>query len=93
MDASPGYRIRSTILSKILIDLLNKKDPNIITSLRATVATNDGVKLLDSIRDFLLPLDNLQILDVLTDLGECVQKNGETVEGYCDRLENIFIRI
>ena len=42
---------------------------------------------------FLLPLDNLQILDVLTDLGDCVQKNGETVEGYCACLENIFIRI
>ena len=93
LEASEAYRIRSTILSRILIDLLNKKDLNIVTSLRANVATDDGVKLLDSIRDFLLPLDNLQILDMLTNLGAFVQKNGETVEGYCARLENIFIRI
>ena len=48
---------------------------------------------MDSIHDFLLPLNNLQILDVLTDLGGCVQQNGETVEGYCALLENIFICI
>ena len=92
-EASPAYCIRSTILSKILIDLLNKKNPNIVISLCANVATNDGVKLMDSICDFLPPLDNLQILDVLTNLGGCVQQNGETVEGYCARLEYIFICI
>ena len=57
------------------------------------MATNDGVKLLESIRNFLLPLDNLQILDVVTDLGGCIQQNGETVEGFYARLENIFICI
>ena len=92
-EASLAYHIRSTILSKILIDLLNKKDSNIVISLCANVATNDGVKLMNLIRDFLLPLDNLQILDVLTNLSSCVQQNWETVEGYCDRLENIFICI
>ena len=30
---------------------------------------------------------------MLTNFGSCVQKNGETVEGYCACLENIFIRI
>ena len=35
----------------------------------------------------------MQILDVLTDLGTCVQRNGETFEGFCSRLENIFNRI
>ena len=49
--------------------------------------------LLDSIQDFLLPLTNLQILDVLTNLGGCVQENGETIEGYRALLENIFIKI
>ena len=92
-EATTAYRIRATILSKILIDLLNKKDPNIVTSLRTNVATNDGIKLLESIFNFLLPLDNLQILYVLTDLGGCVQQNGETVEGFCAPLENIFICI
>ena len=91
--ALSAYRIQSTILSKILINLFNKKDPNIIISLCANISTNDGVKLMDSICNFLLPLDNLQILDVLTDLGSCVQQNGETVEGYCARLENISIHI
>ena len=82
-EATTAYRIRATILSKILIDLLNKKDPNIVTSLCSNVATNVGVKLLESIRNFLLPLDNLQILNVLTDLGGCIQQNGETVKGLC----------
>ena len=57
------------------------------------MATNDGVKLIESICNFLFPLDNLQFLDVLTDLGGCFQQNEEAVEGFCDRLENIFIRI
>ena len=43
--------------------------------------------------DFPLPLDYLQILNVLTNLGSCDQKNGETIKGYCARLENIFIQI
>ena len=82
-EALLAYHIQFTILSKNLIDLLNKKDPNIVISLRANVANNNGVKLMDSICDFLLPLDNLQILDVLTDLDGCVQQNEETVKGYC----------
>ena len=77
----------------ILIDLLNKKDPNIVTSLCATVTTNDSVMLLDSVQGFLLPLTDLQILDVLTNLRGCVQENGETIEGYCACFENIFIKI
>ena len=83
LEAASAYCIRSTILSKILIDPLNKKDPNIVTSRHANVATNDGVKLMDSICDFILPLNNLQILHVLTDLGGYVQQHGETVKGYC----------
>ena len=71
-EASTAYWIWSTILSKILIELLNKKDLNTVTSLCATIATNNSVKLMDSIQDFLLPLDNLQILDVLIDLESCV---------------------
>ena len=92
-EATTAYRIQANTFSKILIDLLNKKDPNIVTSICSNVATNDGVKLMESIRNFLLPLDNLQILDVLTNLDGCVQQNGEIAEGYCARLENIFIRI
>ena len=92
-EASEPYRIRSTTLSVILAQLLHDKDSNIVVSLRATVSMNDGVRLLDSIREFLLPLANIQILDVLTELGSCVQSNGETVESFCSRLENIFNRI
>ncbi|OEU16774.1 hypothetical protein FRACYDRAFT_239363 [Fragilariopsis cylindrus CCMP1102] len=77
-EASEPYRIRSTTLSVILAQLLHDKDSNIVVSLRATVSMNDGVRLLDSIREFLLPLANIQILDVLTELGSCVQSNGET---------------
>ena len=92
-ETKESYRIRSTILSKILTELLHIKDSNIVVSLRATSSTNNGAVLLDAIRDFLLPLENLQILDVLTDLGTCVQNNGETVEGFSSRLKNIFNRI
>ena len=89
-EATESYRICSTMLSKILIQLLHDKDSNIVISLRATASTNNGVILLGSIRNFLLPLENMQILDVLTDLGTYVQRNGETVEGFSSRLENIF---
>ena len=58
-EATESYRIRSTMLSKILIQLLHDKDSNIVISLRATAPTNNGVILLDSIRDFLLPLENI----------------------------------
>ena len=92
-EASEPYCIRSTTLSVILAQLLHDKDSNIVVSLWATVSMNDGVCLLDSIRDFLLPLGNIQILDVLTELGSCVQSNGETVESFYSRLENIFNRI
>ena len=30
---------------------------------------------------------------MITNLGGCVQTNGETVEDYCTRGENMFIRI
>ena len=89
-EATESYRIHSAMLYKILIQLLHDKDSNIVITLRATVSTNSCVVLLDSIRDFLLPLENMQILDVLTDLGTCVQRNGKTVEGFSSRLENIF---
>ena len=81
------------MLLKILTELLHIKDSNIVVSLRATSSTNNGAVLLDAICDFLLPLENMQILDVLTNLGTCVQLNGETVEGFSSRLENIFNRI
>ena len=38
-------------------------------------------------------MENIQILDVLTELGACVQLNGETVNSFCSRLKDIFNRI
>ena len=69
-ESTDAYQIGSAILSRTLINLLNKKDPNIVTSLCVNVATNDGVKFLESIQKNLLPLDNLQILDVFINLGD-----------------------
>ena len=48
-----------------------------ITSLQSTISTSDGMLLLDSLRDHLLPLSTMRILDTLTELGACMHTNGE----------------
>ena len=40
-----------------------------------------------------LPLTQATALDILTELGACVHANGETVNRYGSRLENIFNQI
>ena len=92
--ASISYQVQSSHLSMILLEKLeNAKLHDVIEALRSTINTSDGVLLLDSIRENLLPFCTLQILNVIAELGCCVQKNGETVDGFGSRLENLFNRI
>ena len=61
-----------------------------IKSLKATVETNDGVLLMDSIYEHFLPLATIRMLEVLTEIGLCMQKNGESVDHFASHMENLF---
>ena len=76
-DASKAYRARSTKLGMIMRQLLkNAGLTDVIKSLKAAIATNDGVLLMNSIHKHLLPLATTCILEVFTEVGLCLQKNG-----------------
>ena len=82
-DASKHYQARSTKLGMIMRQLLKEiKLTDCIKSPKATIETNDGVLLMDSIHDHLLPLATTRILRVLTKIGLCLQKNGESVDHF-----------
>ena len=68
--------------------LKNAKLTDSIKSLKATIETNDGVLLMDSIYKLLLPLGTTRILEVLTKIGHCMQKNGESVDHFAFWMEN-----
>ena len=83
-DATSHYRARSTKLGMIMRQLLtDAKLTDSIKSLKATIETNDGVLLMRSIFEHLLPLATTRVLDVLTEIGHCIQKNGEYVDHFC----------
>ena len=74
-DASNYYQVRSTKLGIIMRHLLtNAKLTNSIKSLKAPIETNDGVLLMESIYEHLLSLATTCVLDVLTEIGLCIQK-------------------
>ena len=66
-DATTHFRARSTKLNMIMRQLLlDAKLTDSIKSLKATIETNDGVLLMESIYKHLLPLATTRVLDVLT---------------------------
>ena len=71
--------------------LKNAKLTDSIKSLKATIETNDGVLLMNSIYKHLLPLATTRILEVLTEIGHCIQKNGESVDHFASQIENLFL--
>ena len=73
--------------------LTDAKLTDSIKSLKATIETNDGVLLMESIFEYLLPLATTRVLDVLTEIGNCVQKNGKSVDHFVSQMENIFLQI
>ena len=73
--------------------LVDAKLTDGIKSLKATIETNDDVLLMESIFEHLLPLATTRVLDVLTEIGNCVQKNGESVDHFASRMENLFLQI
>ena len=73
--------------------LKDAKLTDCIKSLKATIETNDGVLLMDSIHDHLLPLATTRILEVLTEIGLCIQKNGKSVDHFSSRMENLFLQV
>ena len=93
-DSLKHYQARSTKLGMIMRQLLNDaKLTDCIKSLKATIETNDGVLLMDSIYEYLLPLATIRILEVLTEIGHCMQKNGESVDHFASRMENLFLQV
>ena len=63
----------------------------ILDQLDSQVTPNDGVLLLYATKEAILSRMSLQILDVLLDIGSCLQLNGETVESFGTRVEHLFI--
>ena len=93
-DASNYYQVRSTKLGIIMRQLLtNAKLTDSIKPLKATIETNDDVLLMESIYKHLLPLATTCVLDVLTEIGLCIQKNGESVDHFASRMENLFLQV
>ena len=92
-DTSKHYQARSTKLGMIMCQLLKEaKLTDCIKSLQATIETNDGVLLMDSIYKHLLPLVTTRILEVLTEIGFCMQKNGESVDHFASCMEIYFFK-
>ena len=61
-DASKHYQARSTKLGRIIRQLLkDTKFTDCIKLLKATIETNDGILLMDSIYEHLLPLATTRI--------------------------------
>ena len=90
-DVTLEYCIQSICIAKIIIALLeNSKLGNIIKELNSMLKTNNGLLILEGIQVILLPLFTLKILQVLTDLGNLYQKNGETVEVFVSHFKLIF---
>ena len=48
---------------------------------------------MECIFEHLLPLAITRVLDVLTEIGNCVQKNGESVDHYASQMENLFLQV
>ena len=65
----------------------------ILDQLDSQVTPNDGVSLLYAAKEAILPRTSLQILDVLADIGSCLQSPGETVESFGTRVEHLFPRL
>ena len=79
-EASDAYKIRSMKLYPIMTKLLQVAEcQGILDQLDSQVTSNDGVSLLYAAKEAILPQTSLQILDVLADIGSCLQLNGETV--------------
>ena len=78
----------------ILTQLLNNaKMDDIERLLETKFATSNGMLILNGMRDAILPASSLRILDLITELGGCVQKNKETVALGMDRMHHILNRI
>ena len=93
-DASKHYWARSTKLGMIIRQLLkDAKLTDSIKSLKAKTKTNDGVLLMDSIYKYLLPLATTRILEVFTEIGHCMQMNGESVDHFASQMDNLFLQV
>ena len=91
---TPAYKNRISHLSVILVQLL--EDAGLHDALRAmehTQRLKDGVRFLATIRDYLMPSTNSDILKCIEDLATCVLANGESLDSYYARLEHIWIWI
>ena len=45
------------------------------------------------IHEHLLPVATTRILEVLTEVGLCLQKNGELVDHFASQMENLFLQL
>ena len=91
---SEEYKNRVSHLCGILIKLLNNAGlKDCLNALESTMNLNNGVKLLDAITNYLMPLTTTEILSCITDLCECIQGNGESIDTYKARFDNIWTRI
>ena len=93
-DALKHYCVRSTTLWIITLQLLREaKFTDCIKSLKTIIKSDGGVLLMESICKLLLPLATTHILEVLTKIGLCMQKNGESDNYFPFRMENLFLQV
>ena len=93
-DATKHYWAQSTKLGIIMRQLLKEaKLTDCIKSFKATIETNDGALMMESIYKHLLLLATTRILEVLTEIGHCMQKNEEYVDHFASRMENMYLQV
>ena len=91
---SDEYKNRASHLCTILIKLLNNADlKDCLLALESTTDLRNGVKLLDAITAYLMPLTTTEILNCIRELCECIQGNGESINTYKAKFDNIWTRI
>ena len=90
--SSDKYKVKVQQFGKTLFELLDKaKLTEIQTVLRnAKINVADGIGLFQEILIQLVPTTEVNILDALDDLANCVHKNGEGINPFVIRVQQIF---
>ena len=64
-----------------------------VESLEDVIVLNDGIQLLTAIGDYLAPPTPMDIVQALSALGNCTQRNGESMDAFDARINKIWLRI
>ena len=89
------YKTRSSHLSLCLADLLQNTDDlgGAVDAIESTINLHNSGVLLQAITEHLVPPTPIDAIFALQALASCVQKNGENVDAFEARLDNIWLQL